>query len=43
MDKEDRLDTLALYEIDWRVQAINAYEQAEETKRNAKKGRRKRG
>lgn len=43
LDKDDKLDTLAMYEIDWRIQAINNYEQAEEAKRHAKKGRRKRG
>lgn len=44
LDKDDKLDCLALYEIDWRVQAINNYEQAEESKRAAKKDRKgKRG
>lgn len=32
---------LALYEISWRYEAINSYEQAEEAKRNAKKGQRR--
>lgn len=44
LDRDDKLDTLAMYEIDWRIQAINSYEQAEESKRAAKKGRKgKRG
>ena len=41
LSKDDRLDILALYEIDWKVTAINNYEQSEEMKRNAKKPRRK--
>ena len=41
LPKDDKLDTLALYEIDWKVTAINSYEANEEMKRNAKKPRRK--
>lgn len=41
LPKDDKLDTLALYEIDWKVTAINNYEQAKEMERNAKKPRRK--
>lgn len=44
LSRDDKLDCLALYEIDWRYQAINAWEQAEEAKRNANKRKgRKRG
>lgn len=38
LNREDKLDCLALYEISWRIESINNYEQAEEAKRNAKKG-----
>lgn len=41
LDREDKLDTLALYEISWRVEAINSWEANEESKR--KSARRKRG
>lgn len=41
LPKEDKLDIIALYEIDWKVQAINSYEESEEMKRNAKKPRRR--
>jgi hypothetical protein len=41
LPKEDKLDIIALYEIDWKMQAINSYEANEEMKRNAKKPRRK--
>jgi len=39
--KDDKLDVIALYEIDWKVQAVNSYEQAKEMERNTKKPRRK--
>jgi len=39
--KDDKLDVLALYEIDWKVQVINNYEQAQEMQRSVKKPRRK--
>jgi len=41
LPKDDRIDVVARYEINWRYEAINAYEQAEEMKRNTKKPRRK--
>ena len=37
LDKDDRLDVVARYEIDWRYGAINSYEQAEEIKRKRPK------
>ncbi len=37
LNRNDRLDCLALYEIDWRYQAINSYESNEEAKRKSKK------
>jgi len=42
LDREDKLDCLAFYEISWRIEAINAYEAHEEAKRSAKKRGRKR-
>lgn len=41
LPKDDKLDVLALYEIDWKVTAVNNYEQAKELERSAKKPRRK--
>ncbi len=41
LEKDDKLDVLALYEIDWKVTAINNYEQAKEMERSARKPRRK--
>jgi len=41
LPKEDKLDLLALYEIDWKVQAVNSYEANQEMQRNVKKPRRK--
>jgi len=41
LEKDDRLDVVARYEIDWRYNAINSYEQAEEMKRTVKKPKRK--
>mgnify|MGYP001607598034 CR=1 FL=1 len=41
LPKDDKLDTLALYEIDWKTTAINNYEQAKEMERTARKPRRK--
>lgn len=44
LDRDDRLDILAMYDIHWKIEAINNFEQAQESKRAAKKGRRgKRG
>lgn len=40
LSKDDKLDILARYEVRWRIDAINSYEQMEEAKRNAKKPRR---
>lgn len=41
LDKDDKLDIIARYEINWRYEAINAYEQAEESKRLAQRPRRR--
>lgn len=42
LDKEDRLDILALYELDWRISAINNHEQNEEMKsKNRRRGKRR--
>ena len=41
LPKDDKLDIIALYEINWRIEAINNHEQAEEIKRSANKPRRK--
>jgi hypothetical protein len=41
LPKDDRLDVLALYEIDWKQHAIDGYEKAEEEKRGMNKPRRK--
>jgi len=41
LPKEDKLDTIALYEISWKVEAINSYEANQEMQRSAKKPRRK--
>ena len=41
LPKDDKLDAIALYEIDWRVTAINDYERAQEMNRSARKPRRK--
>jgi len=41
LPKEDKLDLLALYEIDWKVQAINSYEANQEMQRSVRKPRRK--
>ena len=41
LDKDDKLDVLALYEIDWKVTAINNYEQAKEMERTARKPRKR--
>lgn len=37
LDKDDQLDILAWYETQWRIEAINSYEQNEEMKRNSKR------
>ena len=42
LDKDNRLDVLALYEIDWKVQTINSWEANEEQKRASMKKRPKR-
>ena len=42
LDKDNRLDILALYEIDWKIQVINSWEQNEEQKRSTNKPKRKR-
>lgn len=39
--KDERLDIIAWYEVQWRVQSINNYEQQQEMIRNAKPRRRK--
>lgn len=41
LDKDDQLDILSHYEIDWRIRAINDYQQAEEAKRNSQRKRKK--
>lgn len=41
LSKDDKLDVIALYEINWRIEAINNWEQSEEIKRSANKPRRK--
>lgn len=41
LSKEDKLDLLAMYEIDWRIQAINNWEANEKAKRHAKRKARK--
>lgn len=41
LPKDDKLDILALYEVDWKVTAINNYEQAQEMQRSVKKPKRK--
>lgn len=37
LDKDDRLDVVARYEIDWRYNVVNSYEQAQEIQRKAKR------
>lgn len=39
LSKDDRLDIVAHYEVHWRIEAINAHEQVEESKRNSKRKR----
>lgn len=41
LPKDDKLDAIALYTIDWQVQAINSYDANQEMNRNVKKPRRK--
>jgi hypothetical protein len=41
LPKSDRLDVLALYEIDWKQRAVDGWEANEEQKRSASKPRRK--
>lgn len=41
LEKDDKLDTIALYEINWRVEAVNSYESQQEMIRNSKSKRRK--
>lgn len=41
LPKDDRLDVLALYEIDWKQRTIDAWEANEEQKRSVNKPRRK--
>jgi hypothetical protein len=38
LPRSEKIDILALYEIEWRIEAINAYEANEEAKRASKKG-----
>jgi len=38
LPRSEKIDILAVYEIEWRIEAINAYEANEEAKRSAKKG-----
>lgn len=38
LPRSEKIDILAVYEIEWRIEAINAYEANEEAKRAAKKG-----
>jgi len=42
LDKEERIWILAAYEADWRIKAINNYEQQQEAERKAKQARKKR-
>lgn len=39
LEKEERIDILAAYEVDWRITAINTYEQQQEAQRESKKSR----
>lgn len=41
LSKDEKLDIIALYEADWRINAINNFEAAEEAARNARKRNRK--
>lgn len=41
LPKDDKLDVIALYEINWRIEAINNWEQAEEIKRSSNKPKRR--
>jgi len=41
LGKDDQLDILAWYEASWRIEVINAWEQNEESKRDANRARRK--
>lgn len=41
LPKDDKLDLLALYEISWKVEAVNNWEQSEEIRRSTNKPRRK--
>lgn len=42
LDRDDKLDCLALYEIGWRVEAVNDWERNEKMNRkNRPKGRRR--
>lgn len=38
LPRNEKIDILAAYEIEWRIEAINAYEANEEAKRASKKG-----
>lgn len=40
LSKDEKLDLIALYEVDWRINAINSYEANEEAIRNSKKPKR---
>lgn len=41
LPKDERLDILAAYEADWRIEAINSYEQQQELIRSSTKPRKK--
>lgn len=40
LSKDEKLDIIALYEIEWRVDVVNAWEQHQEAKRKANRGKR---
>lgn len=42
LSREDRIDILARYTIDWKIQAINSYEQSEEVNRKSRRGKKPR-
>lgn len=47
MSKEDKIDVLALYDVDWKIQSVNNYEAQKKAERRsrrlAKRGRSLRG
>lgn len=41
LDRDDKLDCLAMFEIGWRIEAVNSWEANEKMNRKRPKGRRR--